>query len=96
MIKIANGQGSNGNRLRVFSVHDSNQDGVLSKQEYQRFIEHLKLRQGEGRQQRHFPLLRFEQIDTNKDGAITEDEMLHALNKRLERHQRERYRGGWR
>lgn len=80
----------------VFSTHDIDRDGALSKEEYHRLIEHIENRQKTtGRPMRRFlPPLRFEQIDGNDDGMITEDEMIIALNARLHKHRRYRYRGG--
>jgi hypothetical protein len=43
---------------------------------------------------RYSPPLRFEEIDSNDDGNITEDEMTSTFNERLKMHRRYRYRGG--
>lgn len=80
--------------LYLFSIHDSNRDGVLNKMEYLHFIEQLEQHRTErgSPAQPVPPPLRFEVIDVNRDGNITEEEMITSLNKRLQ--QRRRYRGG--
>lgn len=85
-----------GAKLHTFSVHDTNQDGLLSRKEYRHFSEQLALRrQTCGRPAcDHAQHLSFEEIDSNYDGYISEDEMVLVLNKRLKRHRRYRYRGG--
>jgi Ca2+-binding EF-hand superfamily protein len=85
-----------GANLRPFSIHDTDQDGLLSRKEYRRFSEQLALwRQTRGRPTRNSGQhLSFEVIDSNNDGYISEDEMISVLNKRLKRHRRYRHRGG--
>lgn len=80
----------------AFSVHDIDKNGVLSREEYRIFIEQMELRRrAEGRDRHHYPVpLRFEEIDANADGYLTEDEMTASLNKRLQRHRRYRYQRG--
>ena len=78
---------------RVFSVHDDNRDGLISRAEYLRFVEHRRNRQ-EPRKRAYMPPLRFDQIDTDDDGYINKDEMIQALNTHLKQHRRYRYRGG--
>ena len=81
---------------RAFSIHDTDQNGLLNRAEYYIFIEKIKLRrQANGRDRRHYPPpLRFEEIDSDEDGYLTEDEMISSLNKRLQRHRRYRLQGG--
>lgn len=78
----------------AFSIHDLNQDGVLSWEEYQLFLGKVEKRRKTDEQtgRRYAPPLRFEEIDTNKDGYLTEDEMINALNQRLQKHKRYRNR----
>lgn len=80
----------------AFSIHDLDRNGVLSRQEYHQFLEALEQRRRvTGKPGRGYPPpLRFEEIDRNRDGNLSEDEMISALNQRLERHQRQRNRGG--
>lgn len=81
---------------RTFSIHDIDQDGLLNREEYRLFQEHIEnRRKTTGHLQRGFsPPPRFEDIDDNGDGSITEDEMISVLNKRLRKHRRYRHQGG--
>jgi Ca2+-binding EF-hand superfamily protein len=81
---------------RVFSVHDIDKNGSISREEYRHFVEQIEIRQrATGRPMRRYSQpLRFEVIDSNDNGYLTEDEMISALNKRLKKHRRYRYRGG--
>lgn len=77
-----------------FSIHDLDRDGLLSRDEYHRFLAGVERRRQSARQggRSYPPPLRFDEIDNNGDGYLNEDEMTSALNRRLERHKR--YRGG--
>ena len=81
---------------RAFSIHDIDQNGLLSREEYRHFVEQIEIRRkATGHPMRRYsPPFRFEEVDSNEDGYITEDEMISALNKRLQKHRRYRYRGG--
>lgn len=81
---------------RAYSIHDIDQSGSLSREEYRNFVVQIEIRrQATGRPMRRYsPPLRFEEIDSNDDGNITEDEMTSTLNERLKMHRRYRYRGG--
>ena len=80
---------------RVFSVHDSDHNGVLSRDEYAQFVEQMEKRKFHRNQspRRHVQPLRFDQIDSNQDGVLNENEMVNALNARLQQQRRHRYRG---
>lgn len=80
----------------VFSIHDIDKSGSLSKEEYQYFVEQIESRRkSTGRPMRRYsPALSFEEIDRNNDGYISEDELITALNKRIHKHKRYRQRGG--
>ena len=82
---------------RAFSVHDTDRDGLLSRDEYRKFIEHVatQYQSMERPMRRVWPPLKFEVIDANGDGFITESELVYALNRRLEQRRRERWRGRW-
>ena len=67
-------------RPRVYSVHDLDRDGYLSREEYRSFEEYVaRWRQMTGRpRNRRFPLP-FDVIDADGDGLISEAEMTDAL-----------------
>jgi len=80
----------------IYSVHDLNRDGYLSKSEYRLFAQYVVRwnrprwrRRGKGRQPLPFKL-----IDKNGDGLITETEMTSALGTQMRKRRRHRYRGG--
>jgi len=66
-----------------FSVHDLDRDGYLSREEYATLQAECTLRRGH-----RCHLLAFEVLDTDRDGRIAEDELLHHLGRR--------HRRGWR
>lgn len=79
--------------LGAFSIHDKDQNGSLSRDEYDDFLTKIEDRRKEtGRPMHRFSsLLRFEDIDTNNDEGLTEDEILAALNNRLRKNRRYRF-----
>lgn len=79
-----------------FSIHDLDRNGILSREEYGQFLTALEQRRkaADGSGKSYPPPLRFEEIDRNADGYLSEDEMTSALNRRLERHKRYRNRSG--
>lgn len=79
-----------------FSIHDTNGDGYIDRQEYQTFRQQARAaRTARGRGPgSFFPLLELDAIDHNADGKIGESEMVSALRERL--HQRRRHRRGHR
>jgi len=76
-------------RPRVFSVHDLDGDGYLSRGEYAALRLHCQERQGGRGRGRCDParLLEFDALDGDRDGRIDEDELIDALGRR--------HRGGW-
>lgn len=79
---------------RAFSIYDIDRNGSLGRDEYRQFVEQIEIRRNStGRPMRRYsPPLLFEEIDSNKDEYLTEDEMISALNKRLRKHRRYRYK----
>lgn len=76
----------------VFSIHDTNADGYLERDEYAVFLSRLWARRAH--LMPHPPLrppLVFDTIDSNADGRISEEELLNSLEGRL-RHRH--WRGG--
>jgi len=67
-----------------FSVHDLDQDGYVSRQEFEAFrAKRHAERVAEGRRLRNAPrMLEFEDIDTDDNGQIDEMEMLEAIERR--------------
>jgi hypothetical protein len=81
-------------RARIFSVHDLDRDGRLSRDEYRQFTEYRQRWGGRGRWRDSEPIP-FEAIDGDRDGFIGEDELVAALAARLPHHGGgRRYRGG--
>lgn len=78
--------------MRGFSVHDTNGDGFLSRDEYQSFFDFHKKRRHDKKRPRS--LHDFEEVDINRDGFIDEDELIRQLNRHLKQHRRYRYREG--
>lgn len=81
---------------QLFSIHDLDRDGRLSREEYARFLDHTEQRRQAGAQagRQRRPPLRFDEVDNNGNGYLNEDELISALNRRLERHRQRRNRGG--
>lgn len=74
-----------------FSVHDTDGDGYLSREEYEVFFREFEERHRKSGRPAHrmLKILSFEHIDSDGDGRISVDEMVFAL--------RERRQGpGWR
>lgn len=63
----------------VFSVHDLDRDGHLSREEYAALRTHCVKRRGE---RCKTALIAFETLDTNMDGRIEEGELLDTLGRR--------------
>jgi hypothetical protein len=82
----ADGPGPHG--PHVFSVHDLDGDGYLSRGEYAALRRHcLESREGRGRRGCNpARLLDFDVLDGDRDGRIDEDELIDAIGRR--------YRGG--
>jgi hypothetical protein len=68
----------------VFSVHDTDGDGFLSRKEYAEFYRRFEERHKQAGRPAHrmLGLLAFEQIDHDRDGHISAHEMVSALQAR--------------
>ena len=78
---------------RPFSVHDRDQDGALSRDEYAALLGRMQERQEAGRFLCPRPL-DFDTVDSNGDEHITEEELGRALESQLERQRGYRHRRG--
>jgi hypothetical protein len=67
-----------------YSVHDTDADGYLSREEYEVFYRDFEERHRKSGRPAHrmLKILSFEQIDADGDGHISEDEMVSALQMR--------------
>ena len=67
-----------------FSVHDTDGDGYLSREEYEVFYLDFEERHRKSGRPAHrmLGILSFEQIDSDGDGRISVDEMVSALRMR--------------
>jgi Ca2+-binding EF-hand superfamily protein len=86
---------NNVDKDRRFTVHDINQDGLLDRYEYERFIEYRNTHtRHAGKQPPRYGRHRheFAEIDRDADGYITEDELIQVLNRRLRLQRRVRMR----
>lgn len=72
---------------RAFSIYDANADGVLDGAEYDA-LRQAMLSRNCHRRGRCPQVLDFHQIDTDRDGRITQAEMLAALEHRLKARRR--------
>jgi len=94
----ASGQNGSGNEagipshrpVRVFSVHDLDQDGYLTRREYELFLQRWRQhRAASGRRiedSRRPP--HFDDIDSNGDQLLSEDELTTVVRQRLHRRHR--------
>jgi len=85
----------NAPKSRVFSVHDTNRDGTLDRDEYSKLVDKLDRRRKANKGAKHRPLspASFDEIDADGDDHISEDELVNSLNKRLRNHRRYRSHG---
>ena len=79
----------------AFSVYDTDRNGYLSRAEYQVFLDRMRAHRAlRGKGPHRLPeLLGFDAVDKNRDGRISEAEMVTALSHRM-KGWRHRYRHG--
>lgn len=67
-----------------FSIYDTNEDGYLGREEYEAFFRDFRERHEQAHRPAHrmLRILRFEQIDADRDGRVSADEMVSALRER--------------
>lgn len=82
--------------VRIFSVHDIDRDGRLSRWEHQRLRERLRSHHRRPRQtpQQALQSVPFERIDGDQDGYLSEEELLKSVRLGLKRHRHYRYQNG--
>lgn len=68
--------------LRPYSIHDTDGDGYLSREEYRVLVEIRRQRQ-QHRRGGFLPPPPFEQVDRDGDGRIAEQELTEALRYRM-------------
>ena len=77
LLPVANAEPPDGKGRQPFSVHDTNHDGFLDEQEYYNVRKAIIARRGPGR--RGPPLLRFDQLDQDGSGLISESELVEGM-----------------
>lgn len=77
----------------VFSVHDLDRDGRLSRSEYQMLLDYRQRWSSRGRGWHR--LLDFDAIDIDRDNYIGEEELAAALVGHWQERRHRRFRGGW-
>jgi len=77
LLSAANANPHEGKGRQPFSVHDTNHDGFLDEQEYYHLRKAIIARRGPGR--RGPPLLRFDQLDLDGNGLISESELVEGV-----------------
>jgi Ca2+-binding EF-hand superfamily protein len=87
LLGAAVGTGATHAQIRPFSVHDTNRDGHLDREEYRVLLE---MRRARHRQRRidSQPAPAFDEVDDNRDGLVDEGELIEALQHRMYRYGR--------
>ena len=72
--------------IRPFSVHDTNRDGYLDREEYRVLLEMRRARHHRHRNIAPQPAPAFDEVDRNRDGLSDEGELTEALRHRMYRY----------
>lgn len=85
-----------GAQPRCYSIHDTNGDGYLSREEYHMLLELRRTRHPRHRRMTPQPAPAFEEVDRDGDGRIGEAELTDMLNYKMyrDRQKGQRWRGG--
>jgi hypothetical protein len=77
---IGQAAGSTQSPPRAFSVHDLDRDGYLNREEYATLRARCQERL-DSRGRSRCALMDFDALDTDRDGRIGEEELLHAISR---------------
>jgi hypothetical protein len=87
LLGAAVGAGGAHAQIRPFSVHDTNRDGYLDREEYRVLLEMRRDRHRQRSMARQ-PAPAFDEVDENRDGLLDEGELIEALRHRMHRYGR--------
>jgi hypothetical protein len=85
LLGVAIGTGAAYAQIRPFSVHDTNRDGYLDREEYRVLLEMRRARRGQRRLAPQ-PAPAFDEVDHDRDGLLDEAELTEALRHRMYRY----------
>lgn len=87
LLGAAVGAGAAHAQIRPFSVHDTNRDGFLDREEYRQLLEMRRARHRQ-RSIAPQPAPAFDEVDDNRDSLLDEGELIEALRHRMHRYGR--------
>jgi Ca2+-binding EF-hand superfamily protein len=74
-ISLSSLQAAGNNEVKVYSEYDTDKNGYLEEVEYKKFFESKQKRS------KNIHLWLFNSVDANKDGQVSEQEMVNAIMK---------------
>jgi len=80
--------GQSGAQPRPFTIHDTDGDGYLSREEYRVLLELRRLRKQQRGRLAPQPSPAFDEIDHDRDGRIGEQELTDMLHHKMHRYRR--------